>query len=334
MIYSTDIGSLPKPKDFDENLFMQGLHLVENSILFDEYLDLNQHPVDYFSDTIVNGLLIKLRAGIERPCYPQYQDMVSQFINLHRKFMNSTVQNPVLEIKGRRLYNPKYLILPEVKILKEKAPTICQEIGIDQLELKYCISDFLTVNYAPKEGKVDDDFIAGLFAGNIVNTQYFRTQVAALDAPLYGLGWLFGRDILSRYEKIFEVAKLISPTVETSIHIHTSSQKDFLLIKNLDLIELHAKHIESTNITREDLENPDYNKKLQVGIAQTINPDFVESKYLMLKKGMASISKFGLENILYFSTECGMGGWSSLEKAVKNLQLVAETTRKINNEFS
>lgn len=318
MIHSTDVGSLPKPKDFNEALFLKGLESVENSIFYGT--DSKQQPYTYFSDVISNGLKKKLEAGIEVPCYPQYQLMDAQFKRMHKKFIESPLKNPIVEVKGRYVFNPKYTILPEIKVLKEKAPEICEKLGKEQIIIKACISDFLTL-----QGEVADDFIASLLAGNIVNIEHLKTQIVTLDAPSYNC-----RDVLNKYEKIYEIVKSVSPEVETGIHIHSSTQKDFLPVKYLDTIECHTEHIDSIKITPEELKNS--HKKLQVGIAKTSDIDSVEPLDTVIKRLETSVSKFGFESIRYASPECGMGGWGSEEAAIKNLNLVAEAVNKTNEK--
>jgi methionine synthase II (cobalamin-independent) len=163
-----------------------------------------------------------------------------------------------------------------------------------------------------------------------VNDDHLKTETITLDDPWPNIVV----EEKDRIERILEVVKFVYPEIKTSIHIHTSSQRDYLLIKNLDIIELHSYHIPSTGITRNDLENPENKKKLHVGIAQTSEYDCVEPFESILKTAETAISKFGYVNILYMSSDCGLFGWKSQKKAELLWRRVSEATDKINEKYN
>jgi hypothetical protein len=318
MVESTDVGSLPNPLYWDEKLFNLGASLIEKS--FFSSVDLSHRSVGYFKQIVYTGLLKKLQAGFEIPCYPQYRDMKLQFRDNYRTLMNSTSTNLFIETGPEKgMFNPEYTRIAEVEVLKEIGRRICEETGQRPIEMKVCISGPITLEF-----EVDDYFLAGLVVGSIINTKHVKTKLITLDEPTYGYT-VSGDLILRRYDRILYGAKCRN--VETSIHVHSSSQRDFLTLENLDIIECHTKYSKLLESMVEDLKKN--GKRLCVGIAKTDITDDVESLDLMEKRLKRAISKFGLDTVAYASPDCGMRGWISEKNALECLRRVSEVVKKL-----
>ncbi|MBS7643219.1 hypothetical protein KEJ26_01300 [Candidatus Bathyarchaeota archaeon] len=312
---STDTGSLPFVGD--KKKFTEGAEIVEQN-LFSPRVE--NDALKYFEETVYQGFMRKLECGIDVPCFPQYRSMLDQFINLYEKISSFD------ENKNKTapfLLDPSLPIIAELSALVKYSGIISEKIG-RTIDMKVCITGYITA------GRLRDaayyGFLMNLIDRSILRTKHLRTRIITIDEPVYD-GVKIG---IEDYENILYIAK--SRNVETSLHTHCDSKKGILELKNLDIIEIHADSIdkETFDITRKDLET--YDKKLQIGIGKTSPVNVVESVDTMKRRGRKAVSIFGVENIPYFSLECGMSTWD-YDEALMNLRNLSRATREMNEEL-
>jgi 5-methyltetrahydropteroyltriglutamate--homocysteine methyltransferase len=312
---STDTGSLPFVGD--KKRFNEGAELAEQN-LFSPRVE--NEALKYFEETVYQGFLKKLECGVDVPCFPQYRSMLDQFINLYEKISSFDItQSKTVPF----LLDPSLPIIVELGALVKYSEIISEKIG-RSIDMKVCITGYITA------GKLKDaayyGFLMNLIDRSILKTKHLRTRIITIDEPVYD-GVKIG---LEDYENILHVAK--SRNVETSLHTHCESKKGILEIKNLDIIEIHADSIdkETFDITKKDLEA--YDKRLQIGIGKTSPVNVVETVDTMKRRGRKAVSIFGVENIPYFSLECGLAAWN-YEEALMNLCNMSRATREVNEEL-
>jgi 5-methyltetrahydropteroyltriglutamate--homocysteine methyltransferase len=309
------VGSLPFVGD--KKRFNKGAELAEQN-LFSPRVE--NDDLKYFEESVYQGFFKKIECGVDVPCFPQYRNMLDQFINLYKKISSFD------ETRHRTapfLSDPNLPIITELGALVKYSRIISEKIGYD-IEMKVCITGYITA------GKLRDStyygFLMNLIDRSIVKTEHLRTKIITIDEPVYdGV-----KSDLDDYADILHMAK--SRNVETSLHTHCESKRSILELKNLDIIEIHADSIDKEyfDITKKDLET--YDKKLQIGIGKTSQINAVETVDTMKRRGRKAISIFGKENIPYFSLECGLGAWD-YEEALMNLQNMCRATREVNNEL-
>jgi len=312
---STDVGSLPFVGD--KKRFNEGAELAEQN-LFSPRVE--NDALKYFEESVYQGFLKKLECGVDVPCFPQYRGMLDQFINLYEKISSFD------ETKYKTvpfLSDPNLPIVAELGALIKYSGIISEKFG-RSIDMKVCITGYIT------SGRSRDTayygFLMNLIDRSILKTKHLRTRIITIDEPVYD-GVKIG---IEDYENILHMAK--SRNVETSLHTHCESKKSILELKNLDIIEIHADSIdkETYDITKKDLET--YDKKLQIGIGKTSPVNAVETVDTMKRRGRKAVSIFGIENIPYFSLECGMSAWD-YEEALTNLRNMSRATREVNEEL-
>jgi len=236
MVESYDAGSLPFAGDIEK--FLEGAKRYGSSL---------NDSIKYFEGKVVEGLLDKVRTGIDVPNYPQFRDMNETFLEMIagvEKVRGGYIETDVLSVKvGKEK-------LPEALAIRRFSHEIYEEIG-EPLRLKLCVTGPYTLSslFLYKDSEVFNrlgNVISRIVENNIFSEKHIGVGLVSVDEPVFGLRddplmdrGSEGRENLRRsWEYIFDKAK--SKGAETCLHLHNTADQLFWEVKSLSTVESHA----------------------------------------------------------------------------------------------
>ena len=366
MIRTCDVGSLPLRSNPDK--FREGARSSQTIL---PALGIGGDSYRAFEEEVVGGFIDKMKAGIDTPNYPQLRDMNEMFFELFRGVERTGGQYAATsKIEAR----PSSAI-PEVSILKRNLSRIRDATGSSRVPVKACITGPYTLSaFFPMRdpGLIEQlgGELAKITANSLFKARGGEVRMLCIDEPT--LGFLNdplldygsrGRDSLrGAWEEICSAAS--SRGVETSIHLHDTSDDLFWEVEHLDMIESHVGDpLYELEKTKRKLEETD--KALKASVAITLfdnlisnqlvsqglsgeisqqvgdvwtdirhgraDPrDFMESPELLEKRLSVIVARFGEERVPYACPECGLGGWPDYETAIECLRRVSEVVKEFN----
>lgn len=313
MVIFDDIGSFPLPEGIDRKW-------VEENYVSEEYKEM------------VRRAFLMKAAVVECPNYPQFRDMVDQFMNLIK---NSNFQEDVY------LIDKKYAVIDEVEVIAK--------MGYPD-PVRVCVTGPFELYYREFGPVIYDDILENIaksvsrFADNAVEMLNEVCSIS-LDEPSLGLN----PELQPSEDQIQLAYEHFRLGVDVQIHLHSPLYyKSMLNVKNIDIFGVEAAKDERVLdiIDAEEVESAD--KKLRIGIARTdvdsILAEF-NQKYgvnawkdeaLALKaieeiesvdviKKRLEIAKDKFENILaYTGPDCGLFSFPSQRCAMKLLENIAK----------
>lgn len=236
MVESYDVGSLPFSGDFEK--FIEGAKSRPGS---ESWL--------YFEQKVEEGLLAKIKAGIDIPNFPQFRDMIEMFLGVLDGVQRSKKGYAV--IGQLKVQNDK-LVIPEVEAIKRKASELYDEVG-KPIELKVCITGPYTLStvFSPEvdRGWLIEQLghvLAEIAGANVFRSKKIGVKIVSMDEPVLGLiddplldyGSITREVLLKAWEEIFSSCKARGAI--TCIHLHSTSNKIFWDLESLDIIESHV----------------------------------------------------------------------------------------------
>jgi 5-methyltetrahydropteroyltriglutamate--homocysteine methyltransferase len=264
MIRSCDVGSLPFVGDSKK--------FVEGASRFSLYPA--DESCEFFEKKVLEGLLDKIRVGIDVPNYPQFRDMNEMFLSMIDGI--ERIKGGYLETKIPSVKTAKSSI-PEVMVIEKHSQTIQEKKGA-AFEIRICVTGPYTLSsFFPY--KREDIFlrlgnvISQIVENSIFNNKYGRVSLVSVDEPVFGLQddalidfGSEGRENLQRaWESIFHKAK--SKNAQTVIHLHSTVDELFWDIDSLEIIESHVDDpIHQRKNTKEKLESRDKFLKASVAV--------------------------------------------------------------------
>jgi 5-methyltetrahydropteroyltriglutamate--homocysteine methyltransferase len=370
MLSSYDVGSLPLR--VEESVIRDG---ARRSQTFLSLVSGSDEPSEVFEEEVVNAFADKLRAGIDVPNYPQFRDMNEMYFELIRGVEKAEGGYVAL---GTPTARPGSTI-PEVAVIKRNTSRIKDLTSVDRVRVKACVTGPYTLaSFFPgKSPGLFEDL--GRSLAEIVSRSFFDSKngelaLVCIDEPV--LGFLNdplldygseGRESLRRaWGEICLAAT--SRGVETSMHLHDTSDDLFWDVERLDMVESHMDDpLYTLEATRRRLEETD--KRLKASIAVTLFDKLIESHImregwtgeaqqrigeiwteirhgevdpfmfideaaLMVKRLSKVVDRFGSERVPYAGPECGFGGWPSYDSAMECLRRVSDTVRRFNKNRS
>jgi len=279
---SYDVGSMPFVGDLKK--FAEGaLHLTSKSD------KATSASTEYFETKIIDGLLDKLRTGINIPNYPQFRDMNTMFFEMLNGI--EKMSGGYVEIEKPSLKSGRSSI-PEVLAISKNSEEIYKKLGAP-FKFKICITGPYTLSslFAYKDPLLYQrlsDVLNDIVDGNIFKDKYGEVRILTVDEPLFGMiddstidvGSDGREKLLQAWEKIFH--KGLEKGVDTCIHLHSSTDELFWEIESLKIIETHeGDPLYSSRRTKKLLESNE--KVLKASICGT-NFDKIIERYLISKK--------------------------------------------------
>jgi methionine synthase II (cobalamin-independent) len=380
----TDVGSFPL--DADLNRYLRGaLELEMNSggIETDDTL--------YFMKKHNETFIRKSKAlGPEDSVtsYAQCRGMISQFLlpeMFHAKGITDFLNDDTIGISdiskqdsqtlaaaiaiGKVPFSHEKSIFPEVLALQHGAKKICEELGVERISYKACITGPLELSlnlqrladfprtYDEKLMEFFTDVVKGHANSAIINSKHLNTEIVTLDEPTIGfegLGDFFTDSssdpnldhLISCWNRIYGE---IPTNIYRGIHLHRSPF-EALFKTEWNLIEAHV----GVYVKRQWLE--EYDKFVRAAVVRTDGPTIDESadvkaswqdiysgnykSYLqpapeMEKHLQQTIDIYGAERIPFAGPECGFGPWDwkhGPEMAIETLEKLKIVIREYNQE--
>jgi 5-methyltetrahydropteroyltriglutamate--homocysteine methyltransferase len=355
-MYSSDIGSLPTR--IDTEIIRSGARKA-NSLL--PYLGISNEDYVDFEEAVVSSFIDKLKVGVDVPNYPQFRDMNEMFFELMEGI--ERYDGALHAVNGIRA-KPGSAI-PETEALRREARSIKESAGLDKVRIKVCVTGPYTLAsffqfktpslYLELAGALANILDASLFRNGTAETTHLSVDEPVLgfmNDPLLDYG-SEGREALRKaWDTIMGVAK--ASGVDTSMHLHDTSENLFWDAEHLDIIASHVgdplyaqesvkKRLEETDkrlwapvgVTQFDtlIENyykaqgfsgniPEKIGEVWTGMRKaTIDPAiFLEDASLMRKRLDKVVDYFGEERIACASPECGLNSFPEYEVAMECLE--------------
>ncbi len=317
MVVFDDIGSFPLPEGIDRKW-------VEENYLSTEY-----------SEMVRKTFLMKASV-VECPNYPQFRDMVKQFMDV--------IKNPEFQ-DDAYLVSEKYAVIEEVKAIAEmNYPD----------PVRICVTGPFELYYREFGPVIYEDVLENIaksvarFAKNAVEMLDDVCSVS-LDEPSLGLN-----PELQPSEEHIEIAyEPMKFDVDVQIHLHSPLYYQKLLnAENVDVFGIEAAKDEKAMdiVDVEEVESAD--KRLRIGIARTdidsiiaefnqrhgVNAwkdaelavraiDEIESVEVIKLRYEKALEKFG-DLLAYTGPDCGLFSFPSQRCAMKLLENVAKAIGK------
>jgi len=204
-------------------------------------------PAEEFRRAVLMAMRDKLVSGIDVPTYPQFRDMNEMFLAMLsglERFEGRYVEVARLAVKETRI--------PEVLVLREHAAELAQELGLEKVRLRMCITGphtlsfqfaFRSAGLLRRLGHV----LAEVVKANLASGKHFEVAVVALDEPTFATvddplleRGSEGREaLLSAWEEVLSAAR--SRGVLTCLHLHSTSDDLFWHAEALRLVESHVE---------------------------------------------------------------------------------------------
>ena len=264
MTRSCDVGSLPFVGDSRK--------FVEGASRFSLYSA--DESAEFFEKKVLEGLLDKIRVGIDVPNFPQFRDMNEMFLSMMdgvERIKGGYLETKIPSVKTNRSS------IPEVMVIEKNSQRIQEKKGA-AFEMRICVTGPYTLSsFFPY--KREDIFIrlgnviSQIVENSIFNDKHGRVSLVSVDEPVFGLQddalidfGSEGRENLRRaWESIFHKVK--SKNAQTLMHLHSTVDELFWDIESLEILESHVDDpLQQKKNTKEKLESTDKFLKASVAV--------------------------------------------------------------------
>ncbi len=279
MVRSCDVGSFPLVGDSRK--------FVEGASRFS--LSSADESAEFFEEKVLEGLLDKIRVGIDVPNFPQFRDMNEMFLSMMdgvERIKGGYLETEIPSVKADRSG------IPEVMVIKKHSQMIQEKKGA-AFEIRICVTGPYTLaSFFPY--KREDTFIrignaiSQIVENSIFNNKHGRVSLVSVDEPLFGLqddtlidfGSEGRKNLRRAWESIFH--KIKSKNAQTLMHLHSTVDELFWDIGSLEILESHVDDpIHQRKNTKQKLESRD--KFLKASLA-------VNDFDALIKKGIVADS--------------------------------------------
>jgi 5-methyltetrahydropteroyltriglutamate--homocysteine methyltransferase len=324
--------------------------------------------VKVFEDEVKTAFGEKLKQGLDVPTYPQFRDMNEMFLEMIRGVEKTSLGYTA----QKRLSAMPNKAIPEVGVLKQSLSEIRDEAQLDRVPIKICVTGPYTLASLFRNrsetliGELGDA-IAEITASSFFDHRYGGVSMVCVDEP--ALGFLNdplldfgseGRETLrNAWENVCRAAA--SKGVETSMHIHDTSESLFWDIKHLNVVESHVddplyelmdtkRHLEETDkflkasvgltvfddLIKTRVVTRDAGKSPEELIGETwtnirhgmVDPlIFLEQESVMRERLRKVVNRFGSERVKYAGPECGLKSFPTYECAMECLRITTLAIR-------
>lgn len=336
-----DIGSFPLPsglsKDWVKEKFSKGKNDEE---LF---------------KVIGDAFRMKMRAGVDVPTYPQYQDMNEQFLSIIRDPVKTDEPFLVKMASAR---------ITELEAIESVAKEYREAHG-KKPDVRICVTGPLEL-YLKEFGATEYADILNLLAesvdrfvsNSISNARNSNIRTVSIDEPSIGINpqIMFDDDELIRS---MDIASRTAKKKACDVEVHLHSPLHYPLAcqsENISIVGVESAATPSYLNLIDPKELEDNETFLRIGIARTdifnlvamLNDRYntnvwkdqthmqdiitqMETPDVITKRLENAYSIFG-DCIKYAGPDCGLGAWPSQEMAVQLLQNVATSLAGFNNK--
>jgi 5-methyltetrahydropteroyltriglutamate--homocysteine methyltransferase len=363
-VLSSDIGSMPattEPQVIEAGAQRSGTLLPLLNIGAEDYSG--------FSDAVVSAYADKAKAGVEVPNYPQFRDMNEMFFKLMRGIEKTggglLAVGSIKPVQGASI--------PEVDVIRREAAKVRELSGRDKLRLRICVTGPYTLASffgakTPRLYRMLGHAVGGILDASLFRTRYAEVAHVCLDEPV--LGFMndpmldFGSDGREALRAAWDdvCRKASARGVDTSMHLHNTSESLFWEVEHLDAVGSHVGDpLYTSESTRQLLEEKDKYIWAALGVTQYDNliqmhysaegykgdmPEKIGETWTGIKKGavdpyifledqgtmekrLAKITGFfGAERVAYASPECGLNSFPDYGVALECLRRSAAAIKK------
>jgi 5-methyltetrahydropteroyltriglutamate--homocysteine methyltransferase len=327
------------------------------------FLEIGDSSYGEFEREVVDSFIDKLRSGIDIPNYPQFRDMNKMFLDMIHGVKKGDEGYVALDELGI-----KTKAIPETLVLKRNLSEIKDRSGREGLDIKACITGPYTLSSlfrfkSPKLVLELGDCLSKIVSHSLFDKRQGGIRFLSIDEPVLGFidepfldHGTEGRESVKRaLEDICYAASVRG--VETSLHLHNTSNDIFWEIEHLDILESHVEDpIYDLKSTREKLKETGKRLKASIGITffdkliqnyvineglgvevqerigeiwnkidnGLLDPSiFLEKREVMVRRLDSLLERFGEENIPYAGPECGFGSFPTYESAIQYMKRIA-----------
>jgi len=381
----TDVGSFPLDAELER--YLKGAHNLQMSSG-----NLETDDTGYFIEKHNETFLKKARAlGPEHAVtgYAQCRGMITQFLvpeMRHAKGITdpktddgsstndmSKTDSQMLAAAiaiGKTPFSSEKTIFPEIAALQHGAKQICEELEVEKISFKACITGPLELSlnlqrladfprtYDEKLMEFLTEVVKGYARNAIVNSKHLETEIITMDEPTIGfegMGDFFTDSssdqnldhLISCWNRIYNE---IPSDIYRGIHLHRSPFEALFKAK-WNLIEAHV----GVYVKPRWLE--DYDKFVRAAVVRTDGPTIHDDadvkaswqeiylgnyeSYLQpaseMKKHLdQTIELYGVERTPFAGPECGFGPWDwnhGPEMAINTLEKLKVLIREYNRNI-
>ena len=278
MLRTYDVGSLPLR--VEESTIREGARKSQTLL---SLVGVSDEASKVFESEVVDAFIDKVKSGLDVPNYPQFRDMNEMFFE---------------KIKGIEKGEGGYASLgtisakagasiPEVDVIKRNMSKIIDEVGVDGISVKACVTGPYTLASffqakTPSLFRELGGAIAEILSKSMFDTKRGRVSLMCIDEPVLGFiddplldyGSEGREALLDSWDEICRAAT--SRGAETSMHLHNTSDDLFWEVEHLDMIESHVDDPLYTQATTKNrLEETD--KRLKASVAVTLFDNLIEA---------------------------------------------------------
>ncbi|MCK4475134.1 MAG: methionine synthase [Methanophagales archaeon] len=257
-----DIGSYPLPEGTTKEWLKEAFAKIEIEI----------EPTSYKNklyETIKDAMWQKINAGVEVPNYPQFQNMISQFLE------------PIMDderTEAPLLIREEEAKMVEMDALEEMAEEYMEKKG-EKLKLRICVTGPIELYYNQFPPPVYIDVLSNLAksVGRFIKhaieeakgNRNYEVKCASIDEPSMGLDPRIEEEgIITALELASEYA--FRKGIDTQIHLHSPIFYDTVCqVEGISVIGLESAANPSllTLIDKKQLDK--YDKFLRIGVSRT-----------------------------------------------------------------
>ncbi len=276
-----DIGSFPLPEGIDREWVVKNLNTKE------------------YEEMVQRVFLMKVKAGVECPNYPQFQEMVEQFMRI--------IRNPEFQESA-------YLVSKEFAVIKELEAI--EKIDYDG-PVRVCVTGPFELYYKEFGGVIYDDVLENIaisvsrFVENALKTK-LNVKSISIDEPSLGTN----PELQPTPEQLKLAFEHLDFEVDIQVHLHSPLYYTSLLdVEEIDVFGIEAaKDPKALDfVDAEELDS--YDKKLRVGIARS-DIDSIIAEYNQLHKTNA------------------WGDVKLIEDAIKEMESMEVIKKRIENAYA
>ncbi|MFQ6053156.1 MAG: hypothetical protein ACE5OO_02855, partial [Candidatus Bathyarchaeia archaeon] len=265
--------------------------------------------------------------------------------------------------------------IPEVDALRRNASRIRDLTEVDRVRVKVCVTGPYTLAsfFQSRNAKLFEDLgraVAEVASRSMFEGRNAEVSLLCIDEPVVGFlndplldYGSDGRDSLRRaWDGICRAAT--ARGIETSIHLHDTSDDLFWEVEHFNVVETHVDDpLYASDATKGRLEETDKRLKasvcitlfdrlianklrregaadgLQQRVAETwtginrglVDPHiFLEDSKLLYRRLRKVIDRFGPERVPYAGPECGLRSFPTYDCAMECLRRISEAAAKYN----
>jgi len=344
-----DIGSYPTPEGIDKVWIKNAFAEIKSQ---SEMQSKDGTKLKLY-ELLQDALRQKIRAGVEVPTYPQFQDMIAQFSE--RIMDDERTEEPLL-------IKEEDAVIDELDALDDLGAEYKEKNDGEKLTLRICVTGPIELYYKLFPPPVYIDMLLNIansigryIKHAIEKTKNFTIVCVALDEPSMGLDpRIVEEGIIAALEIASDYA--FRAGIDTQIHLHSPIFYETIFqVEQLKILGMESAADPSllTLIDRRELDS--YDKFLRVGIARTdilnmaaeydeehqtdafrdeavLNAVVREynSPEKVTKRLEKAYASFG-ERIKYVGPDCGLGAFYSQKLAYRVLKNIADGIAAFHN---